>query len=71
MYRYLVVDDRWAPVGEFQSENRDWAPGMEFLLGGGRCFAIVGIVLNRDATSPFSATWMVEPTLTSRREARG
>ena len=70
MYGYLVVDDRWAPVGEFQSESRDWSPGMEFLVDGRR-FAIVGIVPNRDATSPFSATWMVEPALTTRREARG
>ena len=59
--RYLLVDEHWTHVGEFEAEIPDWSAGMEFFLNDGRCFAIVGIVPNPDPTSPYAATWMVEP----------
>jgi hypothetical protein len=61
MFRYLIVDEHWTHVGEFDAEIPDWSVGMEFYLAGGRCFAIVGIVPNPDPAGEFAATWMVEP----------
>jgi hypothetical protein len=60
MFRYLLVDEHWTHVGEFESEIPDWSVGQEFVNADGRSFAIVGIVPNLDEHRPYTATWTVE-----------
>jgi hypothetical protein len=60
MFKYLLVDEHWTHIGEFEAELPDWSVGME-LATGGRALAIVGIVPNPDPDGEFTATWQVEP----------
>jgi hypothetical protein len=54
--KYLLVDEFWTHVGEFEAEIPDWSIGMTFLVRDGRAFAIVGIVPNPDAEADYVAT---------------
>jgi hypothetical protein len=60
MLRYLLVDEFWTHVGEFESSIPDWSVGQQFYTADGRSFAIVGIVPNPDADAAHVATWVVE-----------
>ncbi len=60
MFKYLLVDEHWTFVGEFQAEIPDWSVGME-VTSAGRTFAIVGVVPNPDPDGEYTATWQVEP----------
>jgi hypothetical protein len=60
MFKYLLVDEHWTHIGEFEAELPDWSVGKE-LATGGRSLAIVGIVPNPDPDGEFTATWQVEP----------
>jgi hypothetical protein len=59
--RYLLVDEHWTHVGEYEASIPDWSVGQEFFTADGRRFAIVGIVPSVDPDSEFAATWTVEP----------
>jgi hypothetical protein len=58
-FKYLLVDEYWTHVGEFESVIPDWSVGMELFVDGRR-FAIVAIVANPDPDAEFTATWTVE-----------
>lgn len=60
MLRYLLVDEFWTHVGEYESPIPDWSVGQEFYTSDGRCFAIVGIVPNPVEDADYVATWVVE-----------
>ena len=60
MFRYLLVDEHWTHIGEFEAEIPDWSVGMEVTTGGRRV-AIVGIIPNPEPDAEFTATWQVEP----------
>ena len=60
MFKYLLVDEHWTHIGEFEADIPDWSVGMEVTMDG-RAFAILGIVPNPDPFGEFTATWQVEP----------
>ena len=57
---FRLVDEQWAPVGEFATDRVEWLVGDEFFLDDGRGFAIVAIVPAADLELGDSGTWMVE-----------
>ena len=55
MFKYLLVDEHWTHIGEFEADIPDWSVGMEVTMDG-RAFAILGIVPNPDPFGEFTAT---------------